>query len=219
MVEEVIEELKSRLGASFKEAWKAREDRFVVVVEASAVKDAVAWLFDEKGARLSTISAVDLGLDYELIYHLTIGRAYVNLKTKIPKERPVIDSITPIVPGAGFIEREIQDMFGITFQGHPDPRRISLPFEAPEDLRPFKEPMKGPVVETQKPGIEGFIATGLRFPLTFAAKRQRVKLGLSEVIKCTAVDQPSLDEVQRLLRDQGFDQQVGYDWAKKKLRY
>lgn len=218
-MEEVLEGLRARLGPSFKEAYKVREDRFVVSIDAAAIREAVAWLFNEKGARLSTISAVDLGLDFEIVYHMAIGRAFVNLKVKVPKERPVVESVTPIVPGAAFIEREVQDLFGITFQGHPDPRRVVLPLEAPEDFKPLKGPSRGPVPEAQKPGIESFMATGLRFPITFAIKRQRAKMGLPEVIKSTATDQASLEELHRIIRDEGADERVGFDWARKKLRY
>lgn len=218
-MEEVVEELKAKLGPSFKGAWKVRDGRFVAVIDGSSISEAVSWLFNEKGARLSTISAVDLGLDFELIYHMALGRTYINLKVRVPKERPIVDSITPILPGAAFIEREIQDLFGITFRGHPDPRRITLPPEAPEDLRPLKGPLRGPVAETQKPGVESLITTGLRFPITFAVKRQRAKLGLPETIRCTATDQASLEEFQRIVKDVGADAKVGFDWNKKKLRY
>ena len=216
---EVVEELKAKFGEAIRGVEEAREARYVVYVDPSRVREVVKWLFEERGARLTTISAVDVGVDYELIYHMALGRAYINLKARIPKENPVIESITPIIPGASMIEREVQDMFGIRFEGHPDPRHISLPFEAPSDFNPLRGPMRGPVVEAQKPGIEGMISTGLRFPLTFAVKRQRAKLGLPEVVRCTAVDEASLSELQRVLRDHGFDVKVGFDWRRKKLRY
>ncbi|MCX8204770.1 MAG: NADH-quinone oxidoreductase subunit C [Candidatus Nezhaarchaeota archaeon] len=218
-MEKVVDELRARLGSSFKGAWKVREDRFVVLIDASSIREAVAWLFNERGARLSTISVVDSGLDFEVVYHMAMGRGYLNLKAKVPKERPVVDSITPIVPGAALIEREVQDLFGVVFQGHPDPRRVALPFEAPGDLRPLKKPLRGLVTEAQKPGVESFIATGLRYPITFAVKRQRVKLGLPETIRCTATDQASLEEFQKLVRAQGVDEQVGFDWSRRRLRY
>lgn len=218
-VKEIIEELKGKFKEAVHEVQEVKETRFIVRVDPSQLKEIVRWLFNEKSARLTTISAVDLGMDFELIYHMAIGRSYVNLKVKIPKEKPTVESITPIIPGAGMIEREVRDMFGIEFEGHPDPRHISLPFEAPEGFNPLKGPMRGPVTETQKPGIEGVLTTGLRFPLTFAAKRQRVKLGLPEAVKCTAVDEASLNEVRRLMQDFKFDEKVGFDWKRKKLRY
>lgn len=218
-MEEVVEELKKKLGPGVIEGFKMREGRFIVVLDKGALLEAISWLFNEKKARLSTISVVDLGLDFEVLYHMTIKGSYVNLKVKVPKERPLLSSITSIVPGASMIEREVQDLFGVSFEGHPDPRRLTMPFEVSEEFKPMKGVMKGPVLEAQKSGIESVLVTGLRFPVTFASKRLRVKLGLKEVVKCTVVDQASLDETQALMRSFRFDEKVGFDWRRKKLRY
>ncbi|MEA1903103.1 MAG: NADH-quinone oxidoreductase subunit C [Actinomycetota bacterium] len=47
--------------------------------------------------------------------------------TSVGREDPTIPSITPLWPGAGFAEREVYDMFGIVFEGHPDLTRILMP--------------------------------------------------------------------------------------------
>ena len=48
------------------------------------------------------------------------------LKVPVPEENPLVPSVTSIYPGAGFTEREIFDMFGVRFSGHPDLRRILM---------------------------------------------------------------------------------------------
>lgn len=47
--------------------------------------------------------------------------------TTVGREEPAVASITPLWPGANFAEREVYDMFGITFDGHPDLTRILMP--------------------------------------------------------------------------------------------
>jgi len=47
--------------------------------------------------------------------------------TTVGREDPVVASLTPVWPGAGFAEREVYDMFGIIFEGHPDLTRILMP--------------------------------------------------------------------------------------------
>jgi NADH-quinone oxidoreductase subunit C len=48
------------------------------------------------------------------------------IKVGVPEEDPVVPSVTEVYPGANFPEREIYDMFGIRFSGHPDLRRILM---------------------------------------------------------------------------------------------
>jgi len=66
---------------------------------------------------------------FEVSYHLVSipRRDRLRLKTKLSGSDPVMDSLVPVWPGAGWLEREIFDLFGIRFTGHPDLRRILLP--------------------------------------------------------------------------------------------
>jgi NADH-quinone oxidoreductase subunit C len=82
---------------------------------------------------------------FELNYHLlSIPRRYrARLRTSVSLQHPVIDSLVPVWPGANWLEREIFDLFGIRFEGHPDLRRILLPdgFEGAPLRRDF--PVEG----------------------------------------------------------------------------
>jgi NADH-quinone oxidoreductase subunit C len=66
---------------------------------------------------------------FEVVYQLvSIPRVEkLRLKVKLFGKDPVIDSLVPVWPGANWLEREIFDLFGIQFSGHPDLRRIVLP--------------------------------------------------------------------------------------------
>jgi len=65
----------------------------------------------------------------ELNYHLLSlsRRDRIRLRTSVSSQHPVIDSLVSIWPGANWLEREIFDLYGIRFEGHPDLRRILLP--------------------------------------------------------------------------------------------
>jgi len=69
------------------------------------------------------------GSDFTIVYHLTSFERNEDIRVKVPLvgDYPSIRSITDIWPSANWYEREIFDMFGITFTGHPDLRRILLP--------------------------------------------------------------------------------------------
>jgi NADH-quinone oxidoreductase subunit C len=84
---------------------------------------------DLQHARFVDLTAIDrLSREdrFELVYlfYSVTGHTWLRLKTRTDREAP---SITPIVPGANWYEREVFDLFGIDFQGHPDLTRIMLP--------------------------------------------------------------------------------------------
>jgi NADH-quinone oxidoreductase subunit C len=66
---------------------------------------------------------------FELSYHLVSipRRDRVRLQVRLTAQDPAVDSLVPVWPGANWLEREIFDLFGIRFNGHPDLRRILLP--------------------------------------------------------------------------------------------
>ena len=66
---------------------------------------------------------------FELNYHLVSipRRDRVRLQVELNSQDPVVDSLVSVWPGANWLEREIFDLFGIHFTGHPDLRRILLP--------------------------------------------------------------------------------------------
>ena len=65
----------------------------------------------------------------DMVYHLSsMAKKHgpLTLKVTLPRSNPVIASLTPLYRGAEFQEREVYDLFGVTFDGHPDLRRILM---------------------------------------------------------------------------------------------
>jgi Ni,Fe-hydrogenase III component G len=88
---------------------------------------------------LSTISGVDLGATFEILYHFSTPTQDLNVRTEIPREDPRIGSISPVIPGAILYERELQDLLGIVVEGIPDGRRLLLPDDWPEGQFPLRK--------------------------------------------------------------------------------
>lgn len=83
---------------------------------------------------LSDITTVDrypIEPRFEVNYHLLSieRRERLRLKVRVPGSEPVVPTVIPVWPTANWHEREIFDLFGIRFQGHPDLRRILMPEE------------------------------------------------------------------------------------------
>ncbi|NTU70264.1 MAG: NADH-quinone oxidoreductase subunit C [Coriobacteriia bacterium] len=81
--------------------------------------------------RLGMVTAVDRDEYFLMVYRLQSRElaTAVFVKTKVPRDNPVIDSMYSVWPAADWQEREVFDLFGIDFVGHPDMRRIMLPEE------------------------------------------------------------------------------------------
>jgi NADH-quinone oxidoreductase subunit C len=94
-----------------------------------------------------------LGVHYELLDMENVDR--LTVKVRVHTDDPVVDSVTPDWPTADFQEREIYDMFGVRFEGHPDLRRILMPddYEGYPQRRDFPvggEPVLFTVDESKK---------------------------------------------------------------------
>lgn len=65
---------------------------------------------------------------FAVVYHLTSTRLAhrLRIKCRVPEDDPKIASLTPLWPGANWLERETWDLYGVVFEGHPDLRRIYL---------------------------------------------------------------------------------------------
>jgi len=97
---------------------------------------------------LSDVTCVDrfpVEPRFELNYQLVSipRRERIRLRTSVSTQHPVMDSLVPVWPGANWLEREVFDLFGVRFEGHPDLRRILLPesFEGAPLRRDF--PVEG----------------------------------------------------------------------------
>ena len=91
----------------------------------AAARDLKALGFD----RFGMVTAVDRGDVFVLVYRLQSRTltAAIFLKAEVPRSEPVADSLCDLWPAANWQEREVFDLFGIVFEGHPDLRRIVLP--------------------------------------------------------------------------------------------
>lgn len=79
---------------------------------------------------ISDVTALDYPNKAErfvVVYHIFSTKNNLRIRIKLPvRENDTINSVTPIWRGAEWLEREVYDMFGIVFEGHPDLRRILM---------------------------------------------------------------------------------------------
>ena len=107
-------------------------DKGQLLVEARAIGATLAHLRGKGFTFLASVHGVDyfpeeprLGVHYELLDMSTVDR--ITVKVRVPLDDPHVPSVTPAWPTADHQEREVYDMFGVIFDGHPDLRRILMP--------------------------------------------------------------------------------------------
>jgi NADH-quinone oxidoreductase subunit C len=106
--------------------------RGTLVVEPERVRAVLAQLREQGYAFMASLHGVDyypheprLGVVYELLDMHRVDR--ISVKLRVCSESPEVESVTPDWPTADHQEREVYDMFGVVFRGHPDLRRILMP--------------------------------------------------------------------------------------------
>jgi len=138
---EIVENLKNSLKESLVKATVPRERRIFVYVKKDALRDAVKYLAkDLEFKHLSTVTGVDLGGEIEVIYHLAYkGSIVLSIRLSVSKKNPSVPTVTDLVPGAVLYEREVHDLFGVNFEGHPDLSPLMLPEEWPQGVYPLRK--------------------------------------------------------------------------------
>ena len=129
-------------GATIAEV--ASVDMPAIVIDREHLLDSLRVLRDDPAlqfALLVDVTAVDYlpaVPRFEVVYHLVcLGEAYaigapaparrLRVKVPVPGDEAWVASVTSVYPAAGWPEREVFDLFGIQFEGHPDLRRILMP--------------------------------------------------------------------------------------------
>jgi NADH-quinone oxidoreductase subunit C len=129
--------LKARVTRRFGERLTApvhqRHDQTEIRISAADVPDVLRTLHDEPEFRfrmLSDLAGVDTGDHMQVVYHLWSDTTPDWLRViadKLPRDDPRVPSVTFLWKGAEWMEREAYDMYGITFEGNRDLRRIYMP--------------------------------------------------------------------------------------------
>lgn len=147
--EELVNDLKQRFVGRVTETLIQRPRRIFITITSDALTEFVSYLAQKGYRHVSTITGLDLGQSLGVIYHLIEGNIVLSLKVAIPKGDPKLSTIVNIIPGAELYEREIHDMFGVVFQGHPDLSPLILPEKWPAGLYPLRKEWKVEAIKTE----------------------------------------------------------------------
>src|SRR5215467_849854 len=138
-----LEQLKNHPAVARLLAWnptviqgvKFDREEMTIVVDRSGIREVCALLREDSSCAfnfLSDITCVDWYPQeprFEVVYHLLSipNKERVRLKVRLESQSPALASVTSVWPAANFFEREVYDLFGVRFDGHPYLRRLLMP--------------------------------------------------------------------------------------------
>jgi NADH-quinone oxidoreductase subunit C len=141
--ETVKKKLAERFGDKVRIAERSPK-RVYVYADNDIWVDLASFVFNDLDARFDTGVGIDDRDGVEVMFFFPFDREkyYLTIKTFARKPKPELDSISPVIPGAKWIEREIYEMFEVNFRGHPDLRPVLRSDTRPADFYPHRREVK-----------------------------------------------------------------------------
>lgn len=136
-----IENIQSKFNEKIRGTETIRDKRVMIDIDAGAVLDVAKYLHREIRFRFIIASAYHTKAGFEILYHFSDdsnGNIY-NIHVVLPHENPEIQSLAQFLIGADWIEREMHELFGITFLNHPNPEKLISEGNWAEGVYPYRK--------------------------------------------------------------------------------
>jgi Ni,Fe-hydrogenase III component G len=139
--EDTINRIRGALGSHLVGFEQHSENRVYITIRPETVIEASQLMFEEVGARLQIATGQDTGEDIEVMYHWALDSedCVVTMCVTVPYAAPQLPSITSVCPASEWIEREMWELLGLEFAGHPDMRHLLLSDDWPEGNFPLRK--------------------------------------------------------------------------------
>jgi NADH:ubiquinone oxidoreductase subunit C len=140
-----VERIIEALGERALELVHKSERRVYIDIAPETLVEASRMMLEEIGARLQTATGMDTPAGIEVMYHWALDEedCLVTLRVTVGHEAPALDSLAVMYPAADWIEREMWELLGIEFKGHPDMRHLLLDDAWPEGNYPLRRGYDG----------------------------------------------------------------------------
>jgi len=138
----LLDEVKGRLKDKITDWYEHNPRRIYFTVDKKDIRETARVLFKDLGLRFATATGTDTPEGLEILYHFSFDKSgqMVSVRTFIEdKQNPEIDSLAVISEAFEWIEREIWEMLGIKFIGHPNLKRLLLAEDWPEGKYPLRQ--------------------------------------------------------------------------------
>lgn len=154
----IVADLQMAFGSKIQRLHRRRPNEVYLEAGRDSIAAIAAHLYKLRKIRLAMVFGIDQRKEegvFYLQYTFACDRAggFILIRTPVPATDPEFPSLTPLIPAVNWQEREIQDWFGLTAAGHPNPRRVALHDDFPDRVYPLRkdfdlfskpQPLRGP---------------------------------------------------------------------------
>ena len=137
---DIITAIQRQLGDRILAVLRKSDRRIYIDITPQSVQEASRLMLDEFAARLQIATGVDSSDGFEVLYHWALDKEgfVITLRVLLDHDAAELDSIALMCPAAEWIEREMWELLGIQFKGHPDLRHLLLADDWPEGNYPMR---------------------------------------------------------------------------------
>ena len=137
---DIITAIQRQLGDRILAVLRKSDRRIYIDITPQSVQEASRLMLDEFAARLQIATGVDSSDGFEVLYHWALDKEgfVITLRVLLDHDSAELDSIALMCPAAEWIEREMWELLGIQFKGHPDLRHLLLADDWPEGNYPMR---------------------------------------------------------------------------------
>jgi len=137
---DIITTIQTHLGDAILVVKRKSDQRIYVDISPDKLIDASHLMLEQLEARLQIATGIETSKGLEVMYHWALDTEgiIITLRVLVNHDSPELDSIAPMYPAAEWIEREMWELLGIHFKGHPDLRHLLLADDWPEGNYPMR---------------------------------------------------------------------------------
>ena len=142
MTEKIVKEIQESLGDKIKNVVIKNSQRVYIDIDPKDIREVGRYLWKDRGARYAIATTVDNRSSFEVIHHFSLDReggVMVSVRSLLSRDKPSMPSLTPVIKAANWIEREMNELMGVEFEGHPDMRRLVLAQDWPQGVYPLRK--------------------------------------------------------------------------------
>ncbi len=138
----IVDEIKDKLASKIIDWHEHSAKRVYFSIKPTDIKEVASFLFKDLGLRFAIATGQDTPQGLEILYHFSFDKAGQIITARVlieDKKNAQIDSIAPLFKGAEWIEREIWELLGVNFTGHPNLTHLLLIDEWPQGKYPLRK--------------------------------------------------------------------------------